>query len=711
VNEPEPSILDYLKSKFVPWMYPSLEHPLLPSIEEPAASDQPTTRSAAWPWRVLLGLLLALIAQRLLEPVAGSGPYRPWLSGVALYAASALLIAWAVWRKEMRIALPPAVKPVIDDRLKARVIPFAAGLGLALLAFVTATNNRFTLLNGSLLLASIACMVYAFWLPGTPQNISIAEIIDQLKDRKIRSQLLVLPLAIGLVLLIAAFFRFSRLAEVPGEMNSDHAEKIFDVLRVLSGQTSIFFPNNGGREALNMYLVAALNRFFGIPVDFMALKTISTLAGYLTLPFVFLLGREIANNRTGLLAMAFFGVAYWPNTVSRLGLRLPFYFLFTALVLYFLVRGLRRGNRNDFIWLGLALGFGMYGYSADRILPVVVLLGLGIFLLHKISPPNSAFNKKTATIYIGMALLLALVVFLPMLRYLLEQPEVFLNRTLTRLIGLEHPLQAPAALIFLRNTGHALAMFSWSDGEVWTVSVPNRPALDTVTGALFWTGIVAIAVTYLRKRRWEHLFLLASIPFLMLPSILALAFPNENPNLYRTAGAAIPVFLLVGLCLDGIMRSIRQWLVKSGRIFAWLVAATLFLVSAYQSYNLVFDQYRLEYALNSWNTSEMGQVVKNFVGTFGSVDNVWVMGYPYWVDTRLVGIIAGYPTHEFAMFSENVNQIPNNGAAKLFMINPQDQQAITTLQQHFPQGALTNYPAKVPGKDFLLYFVPSQIGP
>jgi hypothetical protein len=56
---------------------------------------------------------------------------------------------------------------------------------------------------------------------------------------------------------MAIFFRIYRLAEVPSEPYSDHAEKLLDVYDVLQGKTSIFFARNTGREAMQFYLTAA----------------------------------------------------------------------------------------------------------------------------------------------------------------------------------------------------------------------------------------------------------------------------------------------------------------------------------------------------------------------------------------------------------------------------------------------------------------------
>lgn len=731
----EPSVLDYVKSRLFSRRYPlvgQIENKQPVSIETALTDESWSSKAVlaevtpadsgdqANTWRRLVpmlgGLCLFWIAQRSFEPSAERG----WMVGVVLYALGSLLIGWAAWRGDWRAAIPRP-NAIHNDPLTVRAIPLVSGLFLALLAFLFAGENRFTPLNISLLVLATSCLVYAFWVrePGNParQNDDSTTNMIQVEDRGQEQGERVITLTqsfkhrpvpwffvlggLGLLVLIL-YFRFANLAQVPAEMNSDHAEKIMDVIRVKLGQTSIFFPNNGGREALQIYLAAGLSRLTGEQVNFMTLKTISTLVGFLALPFLYLAGKEAANARVGILAVAFAGVAYWPNIVSRLGLRLPFYILFTALIFYFLIRGLRNGQRNDFILLGLCLGISLYGYSADRILPLIILVGVGIYLLHR----QSAGYREQTLWFTLLALVLAGVIFLPMLRYILEQPEAFFYRTLTRISGAEQPLTAPAWLILLQNTGRALAMFSWSNGEVWTTSIPYRPALEVSSGALFWAGFLVTLVTYLRSRYWLHLFLLLSIPLLMLPSTLSLAFPAENPNLYRTGGALIPVFLILGLGLDGMMRGIEGRFQVSRSKLAWSLAGILFIFSAYQGYNLVFNQYATQYRLSAWNTSEMGELIRDFAGTFGGPDNVWIMGYPYWVDTRLAAIQAGYPLRDFALFTEQVAELPSSAGAKMFILNNADEMAKNALQARFPEGRLEIYHSETPGKDFLIYFVP-----
>jgi hypothetical protein len=297
---------------------------------------------------------------------------------------------------------------------------------------------------------------------------------------------------------------------------------------------------------------------------------------------------------------------------------------------------------------------------------------------------------------LGSLALVSFTVFLPLVRFWYDQPDLFNYRAMTRMGSVEQPLAGPPLQIFLSNLGKALVMFFWDNGEVWTISIPHRPALDAISAALFFLGVGLFLVRYLKQRHWLDLFWLVSIPMLLLPSVMSLAFPSENPILNRTAGAIIPVFLLAATALDGLMKAIQ----------AWGTAILLIAWSAQLNYDLVFVEYQRAYELSAWNTSEMGRVIREFADTTGSAETAWVMGYPYWVDTRLVGINAGLPNRDTVMFVQGLPETKVDPRAKLFLINPQDQEAIDALHQIYPQGSLSIYNSRVETKDFLMYFVP-----
>jgi hypothetical protein len=727
--EREPSVLDYVKSKFMPWKGVNLEIPPLEAQTEfsaavdapaklvdsgvhrsadfppPGVLDRsqvesvPASQAIVWPWRSLIALGLALMAQFSLEP-----PNRAVGQGIVFYVLAAVWLVWAVWRKEWLLISPPE-EHVRPDAQAFRQEIFVVGLVLSLLAFLTFGGNRFTTLNVTLWIGGIAAAAYALWLPKEKAKGFIQRFTDFVRRPSWHLTISRWTLLLLAATALVVFFRVHQLNQVPPEMFSDHAEKLLDVQDVLNGETRIFFPRNTGREAIQMYLTAAIARYWGTGISFASLKIGTILAGLLTLPFVYLVGKEVANRRTGLLALVFAGIAYWPNVISRVGLRFPLYPLFAAPALYFVFRGLRTSNRNDFILAGLALGLGLHGYSTARILPVVILAGFLVYVLNH----RSRQRLQKAVWYLLIVALISLLVFLPLGRFALENPGIFNYRTMTRLGDAERPLPGPAGQIFLKNLWNALIMFFWSNGETWVHSVVYRPALDVVSAALFFLGLGLILARYLRDKRWSDIYLILLVPLLMLPSILSLAFPNENPSLNRTSGALVPVFVIVGYGLDSFLSSAKAHIRGAwGTRLALVVAAILVVWSSAQNYDLVFHQYYRQFLFSSWNTTELGQVIRTFADSVGAPDSAWVVPYPHWVDTRLVGINAGYGVTDYALWPEDFHTTLDDPRAKMILVNPQDTAALTTLQEFYPQGILTRHESRVESKDFLIFFIPPQ---
>jgi hypothetical protein len=481
---------------------------------------------------------------------------------------------------------------------------------------------------------------------------------------------------------------------------------------VTQGQTHIFFPRNTGREAIQFYWTVLMNWIFGTGLTFLTLKMDTIGFGLLTLPYVYLLGKEIANPRVGLLAFFLTGVGYWPNVIARIGLRFPLYPLFAAPTMFYLIRGLRTRSRNDFILSGIFLGLGLHGYSPSRIVPLLVAAAFVLYVIHA----QSKGARRNALLWLTITGLVSFFVFLPLFRYMTENPDTFFYRSLTRVEGVEKPLPGPWAQVFASNVWNGLRMFNWDDGNVWVNSIPHRPALDIVTGALFLFGVILVLARYFQKRHWLDLFLLVSIPILQLPSTLSLAFPDENPATNRAAGALVPAFLLAALALDALITAFGSE--RKRKVLAGLVTGVLLVLSAAQSYDLVFNKFDEQFRLGAWNSSEMGQVITEFGQVYGETNTVWIVPFPYWVDTRLPGVWAGIPNRDFAVFPDHLSDTLQSSGPKLFMVkadlqdpNANDQKTLDKLKQLYPQGSLSLHHSPVPGHDFWIYFVPSQEGP
>lgn len=713
----EPSVLDYVKSIFKDWgsfarfvraVFDAArreefnrrlveEMPAAPPPAEAAETVLAEGERRQFPWRPLLALLLALTGQWFLERGAQSAA-----AGIFFHLLAGGLAVWSLVRGEWRLPSPPAASRRGDDALFIRLLPFLTGvIGgtiCAVAAFLDFGNNRFTWHNVLLWALAIGFWMLAFWQP------------RRSKQRPPRPAAARRPdwLWAALVLAVAAlvvFFRVYRLGDVPAEPFSDHAEKILDVYDLSQGQYKIFFERNTGREGMQMYLTLAVAYLFKTGLSFLSLKIGTVLCGLLTLPYVYLLGREVGNRRVALLALFLVGVAYWPNVISRAGLRFPLYPLFVAPVLYYLLRGLRNQNRNDFILAGFFLGLGLHGYSPFRIVPLLVVVGVGLHMLHH--HPRRAWMR--AAIWIGIVAVIALMVFLPLLRYAFDNPGLFSYRAMSRLGTVDQPLPGPAWQIFLSNVWRGLRMFNWDDGEIWVHSIPHRPALDLISAALFLLGAVLVFTRYLRRRHWLDLFLLLSIPILQLPSTLSLAFPAENPALNRAGGAYLPAFLLAALALDGLASSLQARTSRRlGPLLTNGLVVLLLMWSAFQNFHLVFVQYDRQFREGAWNSSEMGSVIAEFRQDYGTTDTVWIVAYPHWVDTRLPGVWAGIPNRDFAIWPEQIEMTLPLAGPKMFLLRPDDANGLETLQRLYPQGYLRRFASQVTSHDFLIYFVPAE---
>ena len=705
----EPSILDLLKEKL------SLQNLLHgKNIQQSGTEPQPPHKpsepgdkkkfaSFAIPLKSLIAVLLAIAGQAALDPAQNKATF-----GVILYAAAAGLLVYSVLKGEWSLHTSDQMEePEKLIPMTVRRNPFILFIVSLLMAFLSFGGNKFTVFNVAFWLTSIVSGIAAFWIPG--KRIDFRDLKEKI-FRFARNPVATVrfdpwKLLIIAAFCIAAYFHLHNLAVTPLDMTSDHAEKLLDINRVLNGNTMIFFPTNGGREPIHFYLAALLVKYFGAGMNFYTLKLAMAIAFLWSLIYVYKLGKELGTRWTGFFFLLLTGFAAWPNIIAHAGMRLVLTPVFLAPTLFYFFRGLRHSNRNDFILTGIFLGLGMLGYTASRIVPLVMVVGMLIYLAyHRVNK-----TSRSAGLAFLITALFALVIFLPLLRYALENPQFFNERALSRLTSSETPLPDHLMIVFLQNTWNALVMPFWRSGNAWVISATAHSSLDTISAVFYLLGLVLTVIHWIKQRSWKDLFLLVSIPLLMLPSILALAFPIENPSQSRAGGALIPIFLITAIGFETLMRTLWKKATTIGnKILIIVFALLLILVSARSNYQIAMVDYPKEYRDSTWNTSEMGVVVKDFTDSFGIVDNVWVVGKPYWVDTRLVAMNAGYVDRDFAIWSDNLQSTVDRPGTKLFIVKADDAEGLTKLREIYPSGYSTYHESPVEGRDFIVFLVPPE---
>lgn len=649
----EISVLDYLKFKLNPKNFgkeilPEENPDILPE-ETDAAEDESSELSAVSllsgllagrelvetqlnPLFFVLSVVFALAAQIILEPtIVSRTRLTPWIGGgLYLLCALCFLIAFLLRKtdedtaaeetpEETESAEAPA-EPEFASFVRFEFLALSAAC--ALLAFMLFGGNQFTFLNLSVWALSLIFAGLAFCPFGIREMAGkFRGLLEHAVEKHGRIQLAFpswnwICLA---VFCLCAFFLFHQLDEVPVDMVSDHAEKLYDIRDVLNGESPIYFTRNTGRECFQFYFTLLVMKIFGTGLSFLSLKIGTALAGLFILPFVYKLGKMLGNRFVGLVTMLLCGVSYWPIVIQRAGLRFAYYPMFTAPALYYLIRGLKDRSRGCLILSGIFLGIGLHGYSPFRIVPVAFVI---FFLIWLLTDVRKELRGNAVRAFLCL-IFFAFLVFLPLARVTADMPEMVVSRSVSRLGESEKSFDASPFSIFLSNVWKGIVMPFWNDGSTWVHSIVYRPALDHLTASFFFLGLLFILMRFLKKRRPEDICMILAIPLLMLPSTLSLAFPIENPCLNRTAGALIPVMIIAaaGLCctFDVLGRILRRNILS----FAVLCAGTVFILVNILSHNydLIFRQFAYEYNRSAWNTTQIGEVIRGFADSVGEYGN------------------------------------------------------------------------------------------
>ncbi|MEM9951185.1 MAG: glucosyltransferase domain-containing protein [Chloroflexota bacterium] len=583
-------------------------------------------------------------------------------------------------------------------------------------------------------------------------------LLDWLRDKLQQSQTVDwqsytwVIMSLVVIISVATWFRFYQLDIHPLEMTDDHVEKILDAGRVRDGGRDIFFANNGGREPLQMYLIALVSQLPNFGINHDTIKFVSATESLLTIPALFWMGYALLEGESkrrrllvGLILAGLVAVSYWHVVITRQGLRIPLTALVVSLQLIYLMRAVRHNRRSDYIISGLILGFGLYTYQAVRMLPVVIVVAIGFAII---------FNAKTwrdrlhYVLNLSVLVAMSFIVFIPMFRYSVDFSELFWRRTTGRLLGddviqeigddgqvyyrdatVEERFDAFTSNIpqLTQNIRNVLLMFNW-EGDVATISgVSNRPAMDVWASSLLIVGLGAWTIFAIRKRDTVY-WLIPVVTFLMLlPSALSIAAPHENPSHTRTSGAIPTVYLIaslpLALILERLLDGLRGW---RGKALATGLAIVVIGASFNANRYLYFEVYPERYQASFNPYSEAGRYLYGYVLTGGAYGNSFLIGYEHWWSHRAIGLEGGleefwtggvfpYVNGQYSTtpiiqaILANLDQTGTmqfrSDADLLFFYSPNDTDTDMALRDLFPNGIAVERQTYNPNESFMVYEV------
>lgn len=373
-----------------------------------------------------------------------------------------------------------------------------------------------------------------------------------------------------LLLLVAFWFRTTRLADVPPGLHHDDIKNVLLVDKILAGYWRVYYPENYGHEPLYHWLQAA---YFWIVGDgYPELRLPSVGISILGLAAIYLLTRRLLGREGALWTLAWQAVSLWPLFYSRRAIRGILLPGLAALAGYFFLRGMgvrpplspprtAHGGEEEEgaafgwgVWVlgGVALAGCLYTYAGSRVLPLFFLLYVGyLALLHR---PTLRAHGRGLLIFVGVTVLLAA----PLAAYLIANPEERMGQIDAPLASLKAGDPRP----LLENSLRVLGMFTFLGDPHARQFVADTPVFGLPGAILFYAGLL---LALWRWRRPAYAFLLLWLPVALLPGMLS----EGAPNFLRPIAAQAVAYAFPALAA----RELSAWLRRRLSDGAWNRAA------------------------------------------------------------------------------------------------------------------------------------------
>lgn len=528
-------------------------------------------------------LLLATLGQLVLtgDLLASSSPNSRLSIGLLLILAAAVLFGW--WARPYEaLGGSQANLPETGKELG----PWY-GLVIGKRSLLLAAVSVYAVTSILFVVAGEGTVVRLLWLAG--MLLFLAAFVDFNRVRRWHIGSLSREdgmdiLLLGIITAAGFAMRFWRLTEIPSFVHGDIASQGLQALEILHSDHPTWFSVGWSNiPNFDFVMMAWTMRLFG-ETPF-GLSMAPVIQGVLTLPALYLLGREMFGRRAGLIAAALLAISYTHIQFSRIVTTAP-PLLITVVMFYALFRGLRQRSSLWFGMAGVSLGLGLLVYYSTRASVIVVLL-LFLWLLLWCRKDTIAMLGHWVVFALG-----SLAGFGPMMFYIIRNFQAFVGR------GSEVTLANPEVM------KHLLEKYAaGSTAEVWVEQVKLTfltffnvgdssthfgypgPMVGMLTSVLLVLG-VGFAVRRLRDPR-----LFALIAWITVTLILGSVITNDPPFWPHIAIVLPAVMMLAGVAAERLADGMAQALPSSAhpsfyRAFALVIGIGIVAVgiSGWQGY-------------------------------------------------------------------------------------------------------------------------------
>jgi 4-amino-4-deoxy-L-arabinose transferase-like glycosyltransferase len=390
------------------------------------------------------------------------------------------------------------------------------------------------------------------------------------------------PTVIWLIVLTVFAFLIRGIAtdRIPVLLTGDEGSSGTAAVGFVTGEwNNIFVTSWFSFPSLFSFIQSLSIRIFGHTTE--ALRLVSALVGALTVGSVYLFGKSLFGQRTGIFAALVLSALHFHIHFSRIGLNNIWDGLWYILMVGALCVGWEYNKRWAYLLAGLALGFGQYFYVSSRGLFGIILAGIFIALLIQRK------KLKQALPDIFLMVMIAVVVVLPLTWYFIHQPNQFLApmarvsflRTIDQMVATSGE---PAWKILAEQIGIGLQAYTIVPVRFWYT--PETPILRPISAALFYLGFVILLLRYRDSRS-----VLLGLWLIAFGVIAGLS--ESAPAAQRYAASAPACALIVGLGLHGSTEALEKVWQKYSKVFVGFSYAILCFAMLSDLYFYFIDYY------------------------------------------------------------------------------------------------------------------------
>lgn len=388
---------------------------------------------------------------------------------------------------------------------------------------------------------------------------------------------------LALIVAVAILFRFWRIASLPPGFHFDESFEALEAWRIFTNPAyrPIFLEGNFGVAPLNAYAVAIgfwIGSLFGVDAGPALMRSVSAIAGVLTVLAVYGLATEFRQHERGrvlsgwfpLWAAAALAVMRWHIHFSRMGIEPIWGALEWSLALWALLRGWRTGSWLAYGAAGIVTALSLYTYQGVWVLPFVVAFSA---LLLLIFDRSGSADVGASRRWLGLLLAggVAAATAAPLLFYFASNLDLIILRPAQ--VNVVGETASPADAGLLANTWATIAMY-WPFGATGDMdprrNLPGAPALNLWLAIPF---VLGVGLAIWRIRRIVYGTLLAGLVGLLSVGV----FTEYAPHFHRILAAAAPTALLCAIGLDAIW----TWQPARAAFLRWSAVALIVLAGVF----------------------------------------------------------------------------------------------------------------------------------